>query len=84
MKFIIKLQGSEKDLLFRETPAKNTKIDCVVKIYSNGFMIDNEEQLRRFNKDTIGFLVDLNDGIIPREILSRCTEDVNIILESHL
>ena len=47
-------------------------------------MIDKEEQLRRYSKDTIMFLVDLKDGVIPKEILSRCNEDVNIIIEEHM
>ena len=55
-----------------------------MKLYSNGFMLDNEEQLRRYTKDTIGFLLDLKDDVIPKEILDRCNEDVNIVLEHHL
>ena len=69
---------------FREVPPPKTKIDCVVKIYSNGFLLDKEEQLRRYSKDTIGFLLDLKDGVIPKEILARCNEDANIVIEHHL
>ncbi len=56
----------------------------MVRIYSNGFLLNNEEALRRYNRDTVTFLQDLKDGIIPKEILDRCDEDVNIVLEHHL
>ena len=70
--------------LCRERPPAKTKIDCTLKLYSNGYMLDNEDKLRRYNKDTIGFLLDLKEGVIPKEILARCNEDVNIVLEHHL
>jgi len=47
-------------------------------------MVDNEEQLRRYTKETMPFLLDLKEGIIPKELLPKCNEDVNIVLEHHL
>jgi len=59
-------------------------VDCIIKLYSNGFLVNNEKELRRYNKDSIGFLKDLKDGILPPELIEKCNEDVNIILEHHL
>lgn len=57
---------------------------CTIKLYSNGFLVDDENNLRRYNKDSIGFLKDLKDGILPPELLEKCDEDINIVIEHHL
>eukprot|EP00826_Nyctotherus_ovalis_P020803 TRINITY_DN16596_c0_g1_i5.p1 TRINITY_DN16596_c0_g1~~TRINITY_DN16596_c0_g1_i5.p1 ORF type:complete len:109 (-),score=27.68 TRINITY_DN16596_c0_g1_i5:142-468(-) len=72
------------DQAIRERPPANTKVDCTIKLYSNGFLVNDEERLRRYDNDSTNFLKDIKDGILPPELLEHSDGDANILVEYHL